>query len=166
MARRLIVDTSVLLMSERGQGTLAGGIEADDDLAIAAITVAELRTGVELATEARRAARSEFLVRVLETLPVEPYDLGTAEEHGRLLAHVHREGSKSGAHDLIYASALPHRLRAARRLTLVVVHTELNIPCRNGQITTSVPIRCRRMTFLIRDGTFVRANVAEAAATN
>ncbi|WP_300406305.1 PIN domain-containing protein [Nocardioides sp.] len=104
MARRLIVDTSVLVMSERAQGTLTAAIEADDDLAIAAITVAELRTGVELASDARRAGRSEFLVRVLETLPVEPYDLRTAEEHGRLLAHVHREGAKRGAHDLIIAA--------------------------------------------------------------
>ncbi len=104
MARRLIVDTSVLVMPERRDGTLADVIEADDDLAIAAITVAELRTGIELATEARRAGRSEFLRRVLETLPVEPYDLSTAEEHGRLLAHVHREGIKRGAHDLIIAA--------------------------------------------------------------
>lgn len=104
MARRLIVDTSVLVMSERGHGTLADAIEADDDLAIAAITVAELHTGIELATAARRQGRSEFLLRVLETLPVEPYDVRTAEEHGRLLAHVHREGTKRGAHDLIIAA--------------------------------------------------------------
>lgn len=104
MARRLIVDTSVLVMSERGHGILGDAIEADDDLAIAAITVAELRTGIELASEARRAGRGDFLLRVLETLPVEPYDLSTAEEHGRLLAHVHRQGTKRGAHDLIIAA--------------------------------------------------------------
>ena len=72
--------------------------------AIAAITVAELRTGIELATEPHRAARSEFLIKVLETLPVEPYELATAEAHGRLLAHVHRSGTKRGAHDLIIAA--------------------------------------------------------------
>lgn len=104
MARRLILDTSVLVMSERGHGAPADVIEADDDLAIAAVTVAELRTGVELATEAHRAGRREFLLRVLDTLPVESYDLATAEEHGRLLAHVHRGGTKRGAHDLIIAA--------------------------------------------------------------
>ena len=71
---------------------------------IAAITVAELRTGIELATEHHRAARAEFLVKVLETLPVESYDVATAEVHGRLLAHVHRSGTKRGAHDLIIAA--------------------------------------------------------------
>lgn len=104
MAGRLIVDTGVLVASERGRTKLMEVVAEDDDLVIAAITVAELRTGIELATERHRAARAEFLVRVLETLPVEPYDLATAEVHGRLLAHVHRSGSKRGAHDLMIAA--------------------------------------------------------------
>ena len=104
MARRLIIDTGVLIASERGRTGLMDIIAEDDDLVIAAITVAELRTGIELATERHRAARAEFLVNVLETLPVEPYDLATAEAHGRLLAHVHRGGTKRGAHDLMIAA--------------------------------------------------------------
>ena len=100
MARRLIVDTGVLVASERARTQLAGVITEDDDL----VTVAELRTGIELATERHRAARSEFLVKVLEILPVEPYELAAAEAHGRLLAHVHRSGTKPGAHDLVIAA--------------------------------------------------------------
>lgn len=106
MARRLIVDTGVLIASERGRGRLTHVIAEGDDLVIAAITVAELRAGIELATQRHRAARIEFLVRVLETLPVEPYDLSTAEADGRLLAHVHRSGAKRGAHDLLIAAAV------------------------------------------------------------
>ena len=83
---------------------LDGVLDAADDLVIAAVTVAELRTGIELATEPPRAARAEFLLRVLETLPVEPYDPAVAEAHGRLLAAVHRSGRKRGAHDLIIAA--------------------------------------------------------------
>ena len=104
MARRLIIDTGVLIASERGRAGLMDVIAEDDDLVIAAITVAELRTGIELATERHRGARAEFLVNVLETLPVEPYDLAAAEAHGRLLAHVHRTGTKRGAHDLMIAA--------------------------------------------------------------
>ncbi|MEP6816907.1 MAG: PIN domain-containing protein [Marmoricola sp.] len=104
MSRRLIVDTGVLIASGRGDAELDGFIAEDDDLVIAAVTVAELRTGVELATERHRAARTEFLTKVLETLPVESYDLTTAEAHGRLLAHVHRGGTRRGAHDLIIAA--------------------------------------------------------------
>lgn len=103
MARRLILDTGVLIASERDRSVLSKIITEDDDLVIAAITVAELRTGIELAGPAQRA-RSDFLIRVLETLPVEPYDVTTAEAHGRLLAHVHRSGKQRGAHDLIIAA--------------------------------------------------------------
>ena len=104
MARRLIIDTGVLIASEGTKTALAEVLDGADDLVIAAITVAELRTGIELATEPHRAARAEFLVRVLETLPVEPYDLAVAQAHGRLLAAVHRSGRKRGAHDLIIAA--------------------------------------------------------------
>ena len=104
MARRLIIDTGVLVASERARTGLASVISEDDDVVVAAVTVAELRTGIELASERRRASRSEFLVKVLEILPVEPYGLAAAESHGRLLAHVHRSGTRPGAHDLIVAA--------------------------------------------------------------
>jgi tRNA(fMet)-specific endonuclease VapC len=104
VARRLIIDTGVLIASERSRRGLDAVLTADDDLVIAAVTVAELRTGIELASDNHRAARADFLVRVLETLPVEPYDVETAEAHGRLLAEVHRSGTRRGAHDLIIAA--------------------------------------------------------------
>ncbi len=104
MARRLILDTGVLVASERRRTALSDLVEPDDDLVICAVTVAELLTGIELAAEPDRAARAEFLARVLEILPVEPYDVSTAEAHGQLLAHVHRRGAPRGAHDLIIAA--------------------------------------------------------------
>lgn len=108
MARRLILDTGILVGSERGRRTgrrtFPDRIDHDDDVVIAAITVAELRTGVELADDSHRAARMDFLTRVLESLPVEPYDLATAQVHGRLLAHVHRTGTTRAAHDLVIAA--------------------------------------------------------------
>jgi tRNA(fMet)-specific endonuclease VapC len=114
VARRLIIDTGLLIESERGSGALSEVIRDDDDLVVAAITVAELRTGIELASHQHRAGRTEFLLRVLETLPVEPYDLATAEAHGKLLAHVHRAGRRRGAHDLIIAATAV----ATRRILL------------------------------------------------
>ncbi|MDF2576277.1 MAG: type toxin-antitoxin system VapC family toxin [Agromyces sp.] len=104
MARRLILDTGVLVASERQRRGLAAVVEPDDDIVIAAVTLAELRTGIELAAPEHRERRTEFLLRVLESLPVEPYDVTTAEAHGRLLAHVSRTGTKRGAHDLIIAA--------------------------------------------------------------
>jgi tRNA(fMet)-specific endonuclease VapC len=104
VARRLILDTGVLIASERGRAKLAEFIAEDDDAAIAAITVAELRTGVELADGRHRVARAAFVQNVLDVLPVEPYDVATALVHGELLAYVQRSGSTRGAHDLIVAA--------------------------------------------------------------
>jgi len=114
VARRLILDTGVLVDSERGDSWPAAAVADEDDVVIAAITVAELRTGVELGTDRHREQRSAFVDRVLQTLPVEAYDGSTAEAHALLLAHVHRNGLRSGAHDLVIAATA-----VAARRTLV-----------------------------------------------
>lgn len=101
---RLILDTTVLVSVERGRRELGDTIGTDDDVAIAAVTVAELLVGVELAT-ARRRARREGLVReLLEVLPVEDYTAKTARAHAMLLAATRRQGRPRGAHDLIIAA--------------------------------------------------------------
>lgn len=102
MARRLILDTGALVAAERKR--IADGIRDDDDVVIAAVTVAELYTGVNLANDSRRASRLLSVERVLETVPVVAYDDEVAAAHGVLLAHVHRAGQPRGAHDLIIAA--------------------------------------------------------------
>jgi tRNA(fMet)-specific endonuclease VapC len=104
VARRLILDTGVLIASERGRTKLADLIAPDDDAVIAAVTLAELRTGVELAGERHRSRRAEFVQRLVGVLPIEPYDVAVAVAHATLLAHVQRTGTPRGAHDLIVAA--------------------------------------------------------------
>lgn len=104
MARRLILDTTVLVRAERGGTRLDEVLDDDDDVAIAAITAAELLVGVELATATRRRAREAFVADVLATIPIEEYDLEVARAHARLLGHVRRTGRPRGAHDLIIAA--------------------------------------------------------------
>jgi tRNA(fMet)-specific endonuclease VapC len=104
LARRLILDTTVLVTAERGSARLEDLLEDDDDVAIAAITAAELLVGVELADGVRRQAREAFVGDVLATIPVEEYDLEVARAHAQLLAHVRRTGRPRGAHDLIIAA--------------------------------------------------------------
>lgn len=104
MARRLILDTGILVRAERDRGGLASLLEDDDDVAIAAVTVAELQLGVELADGLRRARRQEFVDGVRALIPVEDYTPEVAAIHARLLAHVRREGKPRGAHDLIIAA--------------------------------------------------------------
>ncbi|HOY82487.1 MAG TPA: PIN domain-containing protein [Rhodoglobus sp.] len=104
MARRLILDTSILIAAERSEVELDHIIEDDDDVVIAAVTAAELLTGVELAVGVHRDRRAKRVHSFFEVVPVEPYDLTTAEHHAILLAHVRRSGEPRGAHDLMIAA--------------------------------------------------------------
>jgi len=116
---RLILDTAVLVDAERGRGTLDDLIADDDDVAIAAITAAELWVGVELASGRRRGQREAFVNAVVEAVSVEPYDLDVAEAHARLMAESGRSGRPRGPHDLIIAATARARERA-------VVSTDLS----------------------------------------
>jgi tRNA(fMet)-specific endonuclease VapC len=109
---RLILDTTVLISAERSARRLNQLIGDDDDVAIAAITAAELLVGVELAADARRAERESFVRNVLEAIPVEDYDLDVARSHAALLAHTRRTGRRRGAHDLIIAATAHARDRS------------------------------------------------------
>ena len=104
MARRLILDTGVLIVAERSRESLGSVLTADDDVVIAAVTAAELFAGIELADERFRQRRSAFVNRALDLIPVVPYDLSIAKAHGLLLAHSHQTGRPRGAHDMIIAA--------------------------------------------------------------
>jgi tRNA(fMet)-specific endonuclease VapC len=104
VARRLILDTGILIRAERGRARLGRALRDDDDVAIAAITAAELLVGVELADARRRPDRAAYVDDVLATVPVEDYTLDVAAAHARLLAHVRRTGRPRGAHDLNIAA--------------------------------------------------------------
>ncbi|MBN6056387.1 PIN domain-containing protein [Nonomuraea sp. RK-328] len=104
MARRLILDTGVLIAVERGRATVETTIGDADDVAIAAITVAELLLGVEPADDAHRVGRQVFVDELLALIPVEEYTTDVARVHARLMAHVRREGKTRGAYDLLIAA--------------------------------------------------------------
>jgi tRNA(fMet)-specific endonuclease VapC len=101
---RLLLDTTFLIDAERDGGLVDDLVADDDDVAIAAVTLAELRVGALLATGRRRARRSAFVDDVVATVPVVAYDAEVAEAHARLLAEVRRRGRPRGAHDLIIAA--------------------------------------------------------------
>jgi tRNA(fMet)-specific endonuclease VapC len=101
----LIVDTGVLVDVERGNRQLDEVIADDDDIAIAAITLAELEVGVRLASsEPQLRKRRLFIDSILGAASVISYDEPTALRHADLLAHVRRMGRPRGAHDLIVAA--------------------------------------------------------------
>jgi len=103
MGRRLILDTTVVIAYERG--TIDRSSLDEDELAIASVSVAEYRVGIELADTAARAAdRARALAVITSAVDVLDYTQATAAHHGRLLAHARRTGTPRGAHDLIIAA--------------------------------------------------------------
>jgi len=112
VARRLILDTNTLIAFERGALDLT--TLDDDDLAIAAITVAEYREGIEHASTPERARhRTQRLDAILTVVEVLDYTLDTAAAHAHLLAHTRMTGRPRGAHDLIIAA---HAAESGRSL--------------------------------------------------
>jgi len=101
---RLILDTTVLISAEKRGASLDESIGDEDDVAIAAITAAELLVGVMLANTKNRVRRRSFVEDVLATIYIVDYDLEVAREHALLLAHVRKTGNPRGAHDLIIAA--------------------------------------------------------------
>jgi tRNA(fMet)-specific endonuclease VapC len=94
----------VVVAGERGRVRLDELIGDEDDVVIAAVTVAELLVGVELADAGHRPRRAALVDSVIATIPVEDYDLDVARSHALLLAHTHRSGRRRGAHDLVIAA--------------------------------------------------------------
>lgn len=114
---RLLLDTTVLIDGERSATGLDRLIGDDDLVAVAAVTIAELRVGVLLADPVNRKARASYVDDVISAIPVLDYDLEVAEAHAALLAEVRRVGTPRGAHDLMIAAT-------ARAFSLTVVSAD------------------------------------------
>jgi tRNA(fMet)-specific endonuclease VapC len=103
MGRCLILDTSILIAYERG--TIDRSALDNDELAVASVSIAGYRTGIELADTPERAAeRARALAAITSVIDVLDYTQITAAQHARLLAHVRKSGTRRGAHDLIIAA--------------------------------------------------------------
>jgi tRNA(fMet)-specific endonuclease VapC len=103
MARRVILDTGVLIALERGKLDVDTVLGSDDAI-IAAITAMELLVGIERADEAHRQARAVHVEALLGSLPIESYGLGVARVHARLAVEAMRAGKVRSAHDMIIAA--------------------------------------------------------------
>jgi tRNA(fMet)-specific endonuclease VapC len=101
---RLLFDTTFLVDADRSRGDPDEVIDDGDDVAIAAVTIAELRVGALLGTRRQKAARSAYVDDVIATIPVLGYDVEVAEAHAELLLEVRSQEKPRGAHDLIIAA--------------------------------------------------------------
>lgn len=103
MARRVILDTGVLIAIEHGRLDV-DAVLGIDDAAIAAITAMELLVGVERADEKRRPARAIRVEAILSSLPVEDYNVGVARVHARLAVEAMAQGRARSANDMMIAA--------------------------------------------------------------
>ena len=115
----LLLDTTFLIDAEREGIDLDDAIADDDDVAIAAVTVAELLVGVRLASGKQRKTRQVYVEEIIDSIPVIAYDKNVAVEHSELLVAVRSQGRPRGAHDLLIAATA----RASRR-TIVTADQE------------------------------------------
>lgn len=99
-----LLDTAFLVDLERNVPGAVRLLDDDADVAIAAVTAAELMLGIELATDEHRDSRRDRVESVFRSVPVIDYDLGVAAVHASLLADVRRTGRPRGAHDLMVAA--------------------------------------------------------------
>lgn len=100
----VLLDTTFLIDTERDAHDLDAVIDDEDDVAIAAISLAELLVGVELSTSKHRARREAFVTDLAASIPIVSYDISVAREHAGLLAAVRLAGRPRGAHDLVIAA--------------------------------------------------------------
>jgi tRNA(fMet)-specific endonuclease VapC len=103
----VILDSSELIALERTRGLVESLVATreNEPVGISVVTVAELLHGVERAdTETRKLKRQAFVEKVIEMIPVFPFDVGAARIYARIWASLIQRGFTVGAHDLIIAA--------------------------------------------------------------
>lgn len=117
----IIFDSTEIIALELNRSAiddLIAGRE-DEPFGISVVTVAELLHGVERAdTETRRLRRQAFVEKVIELLPIFPFDTSVARIYARVWASLVSKGYTVGAHDLIIAAtaiALDYTVVTANR---------------------------------------------------
>jgi tRNA(fMet)-specific endonuclease VapC len=90
--------------ADRSGSSLEDLIADEDEVAVAAITIAELLVGVHLAGRHHRSARQRFVDDVTDVIPIVDYDATVATSHAELLVAVRSQGRPRGAHDLVIAA--------------------------------------------------------------
>lgn len=103
MARRIILDTGIIIAIERGRLNVDAALGADD-AAIASVTAMELLVGVERADDAHRQARSVRVEAILASLPIEDYTTAVARIHARLAVQAMSLGKSRSAYDMMIAA--------------------------------------------------------------
>lgn len=101
-----LIGADAIIQAERKMLDLDAWLRAhpDDEIKIAAITVAELWRSAERAVGPHRARRQEFLTRFLEVVEVAPFSERAAVEHAQLSTILESRGQRIAMQDLMLAA--------------------------------------------------------------
>jgi tRNA(fMet)-specific endonuclease VapC len=101
-----LIAADVIVQAERKKLDLDAWLRAhpEEEIRIAAITVAELWRSAERAAPPQRTVRQKFLERMFEVFEVVPYSERAAIQHARLWAMLETTGQRIGMQDLILAA--------------------------------------------------------------
>jgi tRNA(fMet)-specific endonuclease VapC len=107
----VILDTDVVIRGERETFDLNRWLasQKDEEIQIAAITVAELWHGGERASSAYRVEREDYIRKILALVNILPYTGTTALEHARIWAELESASKMIGFYDLIVAATALER---------------------------------------------------------
>ena len=107
----VLIDTSVLVASERQQIRLEDLVEPAERYAVSVVTAAELLHGVHRASGKRAQARSAYVEALLATFSALPVDITVARAYANASAALAAAGTPVDANDLwIGATAIAHGL--------------------------------------------------------
>lgn len=101
-----MIDADVIIQAERKALDLDAWLRShrDEEIKLAAITVAELWRSVERASGSHRAKRQKFVQRLLPAFDIVSYTHKAAVEHARLWADIESAGQRMSPHDLMLAA--------------------------------------------------------------
>jgi tRNA(fMet)-specific endonuclease VapC len=101
-----LIAADVIIQAERKKLDLDAWLRshADEEVRMAAITVAELWRSAERASPPQRTMRQKLLERLLSVIEVVPYTEKAAIEHARLWATANAAGQGVAMQDLILAA--------------------------------------------------------------
>jgi tRNA(fMet)-specific endonuclease VapC len=102
----LLIDADVIIQAQRSTLNLEAWLRSrpNEEIKVAAITVAELWRSEQRASGIHRAQRQKFLQKLLQAFEVVSYDEKAAVEHARLWADVDVTGQRVSPYDLILAA--------------------------------------------------------------
>ena len=112
----VILDSSEIIALGRRRGLVESLVDGreDEPFGISVVTVSELLHGVERAdTETRKIRRHAFVEKIIEMIPVFPFDSGVARIYARIWATLMQRGFTVRTPYLSEVTLTPSRFSAA-----------------------------------------------------